>query len=169
MRGTLTKGPLAALRRDLVALGICGHQLIKVVLGGTLIPDLPAIGRDSHGTTRDGGVVEHEVKLAARSRRATRQEASLRVASSHHQAIDSLAQDLTTIGWAHDGLVEAVEAVDNRWLVGAQFHPENRASSDSGNRRIFTAFVDATRLSPPPSPVLAGAGRRNFLVAGGSR
>ena len=40
-----------------------------------------------------------------------------------------------------DGLVEAFELVDRRWVVGVQWHPERTSEVSLEARRIFDAFV----------------------------
>jgi putative glutamine amidotransferase len=40
-----------------------------------------------------------------------------------------------------DGLIEAFELVDRRWVVGVQWHPERTAEVSPEARRIFDAFV----------------------------
>ena len=42
-----------------------------------------------------------------------------------------------------DGLVEAFEATDRRWVVGVQWHPERKWEVSPGSVGIFDAFVAA--------------------------
>ena len=53
-----------------------------------------------------------------------------------------------------DGLVEAFEATDRRWVLGVQWHPERASEVSDGARRIFDAFVEEARARrtrhPPP-------------------
>lgn len=130
-------------------LGICrGLQVINVALGGTLLQDLP--------TERPSDVL-HEAPRAEKTRRdhpvtvagpSRLQEIAggdaLRVNSRHHQAIDAAAGELAVTGTAPDGVIEAVEGRDGRWLVGVQWHPENLAG-DGPSERLFAAFVRAAR------------------------
>ena len=48
------------------------------------------------------------------------------VNSRHHQAVtpDRLAPGLRITAMSDDGLVEGVEGLSQRWLVGVQWHPE---------------------------------------------
>jgi putative glutamine amidotransferase len=48
----------------------------------------------------------------------------LRVNSLHHQAIDRPGARLAVVGHDLDRIVQAVEAVDGRDVVGVQWHPE---------------------------------------------
>jgi putative glutamine amidotransferase len=69
------------------------------------------------------------------------------VNSMHHQGIKALAPALSPVGFAPDGLVEAVEAKDSApssFLVGVQWHPEELAvGGDPASCRLFEAFVTA--------------------------
>jgi len=40
-----------------------------------------------------------------------------------------------------DGVIEAVELPNHRFVVGVQWHPE-----ESGDRRLFDAVVDVARI-----------------------
>jgi putative glutamine amidotransferase len=62
------------------------------------------------------------------------------VPSHHHQAIDRLGDGLVITGRADDGVIEAVEAVDKRFVVGVQWHPEEGESAT-----LFESFVAAAR------------------------
>jgi putative glutamine amidotransferase len=44
---------------------------------------------------------------------------------------------------APDGVIEGIEAVDRRFCLGVQWHPEFALSE--GDRALFRAFVDAAR------------------------
>lgn len=113
-----------ALEQDLPMLGICrGAQLINVVLGGRLHQDIRPLRRLTHN--RPGLLPTKQVLLAADSRLAalTRRR-RLRVNSLHHQAIAAPGRGLRVVGHDLDGLVQAVEATDQRPLLGVQWHPE---------------------------------------------
>jgi putative glutamine amidotransferase len=133
-----------ALDADLPILGICrGFQLLNVALGGTLALDIKG-----HQATGDE-VVEHRLAAERGSRLANATSADeLRVNSRHHQAVtpDRLAPSLRATV-LHDGLVEAFESNDHRWVVAVQWHPERTAEVDERAARIFDAFVaEATRV-----------------------
>ena len=131
-----------AIARSIPVLGICrGVQVINVALGGTLVQDL--IDADgSHPHRKSLGSFqgsEHEVFLEPGSL-ATDAAGEQRhvVRCHHHQAIDRLGDGLAVSGRAADGVVEAVEAADGRWLLGVQWHPEADERS-----RLFAALHDA--------------------------
>ena len=72
---------------------------------------------------------------------------SIRVNSSHHQAIDRLAPGLEMVGVADDGIIEAVEATgDGWWMLAAQWHPEELLDTpEPWDRNLFAAFAAAVR------------------------
>lgn len=135
-----------ATERGLPVLAIChGMQLLNVARGGSLLQQLrPAIaGR--HGTRE--AWTRHAVRVRPGSRLATAVGAGeLGACSSHHQqAVAELGAGLVETGWSDDGLVEAIEDADSRWIVGVQWHPEDTAACDAEQQRIFGAFVEAAR------------------------
>ena len=138
-----------ALAEDVPTLGICrGQQLINVVLGGSLIQDLPAAGISGHWQAEPASEPSHPMDLAADSRLAEIVgAASLRVNSFHHQAINRLGRGLRAVGWSPDGVIEAVEGTDHPWLLAVQFHPEDLVGLHEPSRRLFRAFVETCRSS----------------------
>jgi len=134
-----------ALEREIPVLAICrGMQLLNVAFGGTLVQDLTGPDGTTIHRRRLGGfegtanhVALDDSSLVARAARATMLEACCH----HHQAIDRVGAGLTVSGRAlEDGLPEAVEAADGRWILGVQWHPE--AEDESA---VMAAFVAAAR------------------------
>jgi putative glutamine amidotransferase len=133
----------AALARNLPVLAICrGMQILNVAFGGTLRQDLAdEQGENIHRRKLgrfDG--TENHIALEEGSLAARAADESLHVACCHHhQAIDVLGDGLVVSGRAtEDGLPEAIEAADGRWVLGVQWHPEAEAESS-----IVRAFVAA--------------------------
>ncbi len=134
-----------ALARDMPLLGICrGMQILNVVLGGDLTQHLPEhVGANTHRrTTGSFEGNEHLVALTPGSLAARAAgEATHRVPSHHHQAIDRLGDGLVVSGVAQeDGVVEAIEVPGRRFVLGVQWHPEADPSSP-----VIAALVDAAR------------------------
>lgn len=130
----------AAIARDLPVLGICrGFQVLNVVRGGSLVQDVPG-----HRPEEREGVVEHrDVTVTPGSRLATATGGvPLSVNSRHHQAVteETLGRGLVATAVV-DGLVEAFELADRRWVVGVQWHPERTSEVSAEARRIFAAFI----------------------------
>jgi len=131
--------------------GLCrGLQIINVALGGTLYQDIAsqlsgAIKHDyfpTAGYSRDH--LAHEVAVSADSRlRGVVGAAPLRVNSMHHQAVKDLAPGLVPTAVAPDGVVEAVENLDQPFLLGVQWHPESLVERDPRMHQLLASFVEA--------------------------
>lgn len=131
------------IARDVPSLFVCrGMQMLNVAFGGTLHAHIPDLGFGDIHRGADGGWSTHLVRAEAGSRVA---EAMGTVEatpySGHHQAVDSVPDTLTVTATAPDGLVEALEAPDNRWIVGVQWHPEVTAGEDPGQQGLFDRLV----------------------------
>ncbi|MYI82332.1 MAG: gamma-glutamyl-gamma-aminobutyrate hydrolase family protein [Chloroflexi bacterium] len=137
-----------ALDRDLPVLGVCrGHQLLNVAHGGSLLQHIAEREPHRARSGEDGAIDSgwHEVALAQGSLLAGLFDVpSLRVNSRHHQAVtlDRLAPGLRVAATTPDGVVEALERPDRRWVVSVQWHPE-RKEDGASQRPIFEAFVEA--------------------------
>lgn len=135
-----------AVDRGVPTLTICrGIQVANVALGGTLHQHLT--DRDSsiqHGVPEGGEGVLHPVRLepgslVAKAMGVDRADAL----SHHHQAIARLGRGLRQVGWAEDGVIEAVELDDDgTWLFGVQWHPEETAERDPAQQGLFDALVE---------------------------
>ena len=135
----------AAERRGLPILAICrGMQALNVARGGTLVQDLPSErpGGLPHRQEEAGRVPTHSVSLAEGSRIARiAGTTELEVNSFHHQAIDRLGAGLRPVGWAPDGVIEAVEDATARFVVGVQWHAESLSESQPVQADLLAAFV----------------------------
>jgi putative glutamine amidotransferase len=137
----------AAERHGLPILAICrGMQALNVARGGTLVQDLPTQhpGALAHRQTDPGRCPTHDVRLAESSRLTTiAGTTAIRVNSFHHQAIDRLGAGLRAVGWAPDGIIEAVEDPRAPFIVGVQWHAESLSESEPIQADLLAAFVDA--------------------------
>lgn len=118
----------AAEARHLPLLGIClGAQLMNVARGGSLIqflPDYPRANPLEHRKL-DEPSRWHSVTLAPGSiLHATVGQSSLRVNSSHKQALDRPGRGLIVSARASDGIAEAIEDPALPLFLGVQWHPE---------------------------------------------
>lgn len=133
----------AAIDRGLPTLCICrGHQVLNVALGGTLhqhISDREDLVEHRNEDGSDGVLHEVRVQPGSRVMKAMGAEQA-RTFSHHHQALDRLGAGLVPVGWADDGLVEAVEYEDG-WILGLQWHAEATAASDPTQQAFFDALV----------------------------
>jgi putative glutamine amidotransferase len=144
----------AAIERDMPVLGICrGMQLINVARGGTLLQHLPErFGHHEHRRvvgSFDGA--DHDVEvgegtLAARVLHETHHATK----SHHHQGIDQVGEGLQISATSvMDGLPEAIELPDRRFVLGVQWHPEADATSPVVDALVEAAraYADARRVS----------------------
>jgi anthranilate synthase component 2/putative glutamine amidotransferase len=130
-----------ALRTDLPVLAICrGAQLLNVHQGGDLVQFLPDVGGSSAHQPAPGAFGEVAVTTRPGSRVRGIVGQRLEVLCSHHQAIGTLGHDLVISATADDDVIEAVEWPGHRFVVGVQWHPEER-----GGAPLFEALVEASR------------------------
>lgn len=138
----VTRGAMA---RDMPVLGICGgQQLLHVVLGGQLIQHIPdevpeALAHEQpnprdepgHSVAVKPGTLLHRIVGTER----------LDVNSAHHQAAKGEPDGVIINAVAPDGVIEGIEAVDRKFCIGVQWHPEYGVSA--GDAAIFQAFIKA--------------------------
>lgn len=140
-----------ALARDMPILGICGgEQLLAVALGGTLIQHIPDSIPNAlaHEQQVPHHLPAHEVALTPDSLLARIVgQTSMRVNSSHHQAVHATGDALIVNARAPDQVIEGIEAPGRRFCLGVQWHPEFMA--DPGDRRIMDAFITACHSTRP--------------------
>jgi putative glutamine amidotransferase len=136
-----------AVDDDLPVLGICrGHQVVNVALGGTLIQDVPSeIGSDiSHNVTVPRDSRPHEVNIDPSSRLASiLGTTTIAVNSLHHQSVGVAAPDTRVTAYSPDGVVEALEMPQKKFVLSVQWHPEDLYRDDPAMKRLFKAFVEA--------------------------
>ncbi|MBR6800259.1 MAG: gamma-glutamyl-gamma-aminobutyrate hydrolase family protein [Eubacteriaceae bacterium] len=138
-----------SLKQNKPVFGICrGCQFINASLGGTLYQDLPTQRpsdlthqlpssdiRFSHKITAEEGSLLHSILGTT----------SFDVNSFHHQGIKDLAPGLVPIGYADDGLIEAVYMPSKNFVFGVQWHPEFHFDHDPISQQLFKGFLDACR------------------------
>jgi gamma-glutamyl-gamma-aminobutyrate hydrolase PuuD len=132
----------AALEHGVPVLGVCrGMQLMNVACGGDLVQHLPDHGASAQHRPAPGSYGQHSVRLSGSGGRLAGLGPDLVVASYHHQAINRVGAGVRPIGWADDGVVEAVELSGAPFAVGVQWHPEEHEGP--GGPGVFTALVQA--------------------------
>ncbi len=135
----------AALRVDVPVFAICrGMQVLNVAMGGSLIQDLPDSGvrhRSEPGVVTLHGVEtgQHGVVSAVFGKGIAQ------VNSRHHQAVDRPGEGIVVTARAADGVIEACEMPGRRFVVGVQWHPEDRVAESAQDRALFEAFAQAVR------------------------
>jgi putative glutamine amidotransferase len=137
-------------------LAIClGFQIAHVARGGRLvqhIEDVDLTPRIAHRRSDDQSAF-HSMQLVADSRLAAVVAApgappmhEIEVNSRHHQGVLATqgGRGLRPVGHSPDGLLEASEDMDGRFLLAVQWHPENLTDRPE-HLRLFEALVQQAR------------------------
>jgi putative glutamine amidotransferase len=146
-----------AARDGMPILGICrGVQVLNVALGGTLYQDIPAqigsaIRHDDSYLHEDWTHMAHELRLDPASRLAQLIGTQRFTTNSlHHQSVKDVAPGLRAVGWAPDGVIEALEGNNGHFVIGVQCHPEAlQAAADPRWATLFRAFVASCCVPSP--------------------
>ena len=122
-----------AFERGIPVLGICkGMQVLNVALGGTLKLDI-----SGHNAPE---LKDRDLQPLRNDRGAAHRFDQ--VNSSHHQALDSLADGLIAEAWcATDEVIEQVRLRDYPFALGVQYHPERGKIYDV----LFDDFFDRVK------------------------
>jgi putative glutamine amidotransferase len=124
-----------ALKRGLPILAICrGIQVLNVALGGTLKLDIPG-HRLPEQKEQDIQSLRYDGKTKHRFEN---------VNSSHHQAIDRLAEGFEVEAWCtDDDIVEQVRLRDYPFALAVQYHPERGKIYDALFEDFFARLKSA--------------------------
>ena len=141
-----------AVRRDLPILAICrGIQVLNVACGGTLLQDLPSdiAGGERHDCPEPRSRRVHRVGVDPGTRlHGILGEVTIPVNSFHHQAVGRLGSGLVASARCdEDGVIEAVERHDRRFVLGVQWHPETFWDHPDSFQSLFDAQAEACRNS----------------------
>lgn len=139
----------AAIENDKPFLGICrGLQLLNIVLGGTLFTHI--VAQKSNSLKHDyypnypRNLLAHNVQIIQESKLGIiLGEKVVEVNSLHHQGIMNLSPRLNSVGFAPDGLIEAVELPGHKFGIAVQWHPE-WLTEQKRMQQLFSAFVEAS-------------------------
>lgn len=125
-----------AFNRQLPILGICrGIQTLAMALGGHVRQDIDAtettkgINRVKHSQDADRYEPTHSVSIMDDSILRSiypkgKYGNKLYVNSFHHQALASTGDRLKVVAQSTDGIIEAVESLEHKPIIGVQWHPE---------------------------------------------
>ena len=135
-------------RRNTPVLGVClGSQVMNVYRGGSMIQFLPdhlGQGNFDHRLNGDWSR-RHGVTLTPESRLAKALgKTSLRVNSSHKQAVGKIGAGLSAFAVSDDGIIEGTEDPSRPFYVGVQWHPE-RQNDEPDHLRLFQMLVEHSK------------------------
>ena len=119
-----------AVARGLPILGICrGIQVLNVALGGTLKLDIPD---HEHPDQKEQDIQPLRYDTTANHRFE-------KVNSSHHQAVDRIADGFEVEAWcATDDIIEQMRLWNYPFALAVQYHPERGKIYDA----LFEDFFD---------------------------
>lgn len=122
--------------KNIPILAVCrGMQLVNIALGGDMIQDIEESGKLDHRRHEEDGVHEISVVKDSLFYEIIGAEKCM-INSAHHQALNSIANDLKVTAFSPDGIAEATEWKNKEgkpFLICVQFHPERLAQSQEGN------------------------------------
>ena len=137
-----------ALRAKTPLFGICrGLEVVNVVLGGSLLPDIEKSGGrfkihlDRQAEERRHPIIVETPSLLSEIVGVQRGE----VNTHHHQAADRVGEGLRVVARSDDGVIEAIEWEDpvrKPFLLLVQWHPERMKDFDNPfSRNILERFL----------------------------
>lgn len=133
-------------------LGVCrGSQTLNIAIGGDMYQDIY--------TQKAGDLLQHQQRAPKEHgshfvdvvegsllNRLTG-KARLKVNSRHHQANRNVIAPLQICATATDGVIEAIESMEHKFVLAVQWHPENMsAKGDPASKSIFKGFIEACTL-----------------------
>lgn len=140
---------MALIRRmldnDKPIFGICrGCQILNIAAGGDMYQDLYT-QRDAllqHSQKAPRWHASHTLRIEEGSLlHQIVGESTYKVNSFHHQAVRKLAPGFAHSAATKDGVTEAFESQQHRFVLGVQWHPECTTGVDPISQRLFAAFV----------------------------
>lgn len=139
-----------AKEKNIPILGICrGLQILNVYHGGTLFQDLSMYDKSKvkHDQVVSPTVATHTVDLADKTElKRILKKNSIMVNSFHHQIINKLADNLVATAYSKDGVVEAIECPEYKFMMAVQWHPEMLHEVDEQMNLIFKELIENAKL-----------------------
>lgn len=134
-----------AKEKKIPILGICrGCQIINVFHGGTIYQDLSYRTGDTikHWQSHSPEMVTHTVELEMNSLLNNIWNVNeIWVNSFHHQTIKEVPDNFAVSARSKDGVIEAIESLDDSFLIGIQWHPEMLSNSTKEMAKLFETLI----------------------------
>lgn len=135
---------------DKPILGICrGIQLINVASGGTLYQDIYTQRENTLGhspTKIERNSLYHFIDIEKGSKLSDIfNEEKIMVNSFHHQSVKNVSQEFKITARSYDGIIEAIEAKNKKFVVGVQWHPEALVINHKEFAKLFEQLIDAAK------------------------
>ncbi|MBN2618638.1 MAG: gamma-glutamyl-gamma-aminobutyrate hydrolase family protein [Spirochaetales bacterium] len=136
-----------AIEKKIPLFGICrGVQLINVALGGSLYQDIHTQTGSIYGHNPQCMPVDrlyHNIETVEGTTLSKLfKNRVFLVNSFHHQAIKVLGKNVIPSAYSMDGIIEAIEVKNNKYIYGVQWHPEDLTRDYPEFRALFSHLVD---------------------------
>jgi len=137
-----------ALSQNKPILGICGgHQLLNVVLGGTLIQHIPDEFETDliHIQKTPRHEPCHQVQVTPNTLLySLAGETLYEVNSIHHQAVATVGPGVVINAHGSDNLIEGIEHPGYKFCMGVQWHPEFHVTKS--DTALFQGLIKAASV-----------------------
>lgn len=134
-----------ALDKGMPIFGICrGMQLLSIISGGKIYQDIRAQTntRIKHSQNAPKYHGTHTVDIVENSTlHSIIKDTQIVVNSFHHQSLSKIEKPFIVSARSRDGLIEAIEHEEGRFILGVQWHPEKM--SEQVQKNLFNHFVRA--------------------------
>lgn len=137
-----------AADRNIPIFGICrGIQVIVAALGGRIYQDMasemPGVALLKHSQDAPRHISTHSVVSEPNSLINKLLGNEFYANSFHHQAVQNAGPALRVTARSKDGVIEAVESTEYKYIVGVQWHPEcYYPAGDDCMMPLFRSFVN---------------------------
>ncbi|MEN2768584.1 gamma-glutamyl-gamma-aminobutyrate hydrolase family protein [Ornithinibacillus xuwenensis] len=139
------------LALDKPILGVCrGSQTLNIAMGGDMYQDIYSqidsqLLQHQQQAPKEHGSHFVDVEQGTLLHRLTGKD-RLRVNSRHHQANRNVIAPLQICGTSSDGIIEAIESMEHRFVLAVQWHPESMlGANDEDSGAIFRGFINACK------------------------
>lgn len=137
-----------ALEQDKPILAICrGAQILNIYAGGTMYQDIYGqidgeVIQHTQNAPRD--YLSHTINIEYNSKlHSIIGETAVKTNSFHHQANKEVPDGYIISARSNDGIIEAIEHTEKKFVFGLQWHPEGSFNNDSTSQKIFNKFIEA--------------------------
>lgn len=139
-----------AYNMDKPILGICrGIQLINVASGGCLYQDIYLQRENTLGHSPieiERNSLYHFIDIEKGNKLFDIfNEEKIMVNSFHHQSIKNVSHEFKITARSCDGIIEAIESKNKKFVIGVQWHPETLVMNYPEFIKLFKEFINATK------------------------